>query len=165
MSFTSIPNQPIIFTSNTAVDCPGCGGDYKQLVDFSDQIFFQVESTPCDLSVLFKYDTIEAEWGVPVDGQVCSTELDVSGIYCQLLRTNFIYQLYQVEFTILTLDEGSLTVGMNGSSSYVLTLPGTYTLYFANPTMTNDSVTLCFGSDSWIGCLSTNGIKVYVKGV
>ena len=161
MSFTSIPNQPIIFTSNTAVDCPGCGGDYKQLVDFSDQIFFQVESTPCDLSVLFKYDTIEAEWGVPVDGQVCSTELDVSGIYCQLLRTNFIYQLYQVEFTILTLDEGSLTVGMNGSSSYVLTLPGTYTLYFANPTMTNDSVTLCFGSDSWIGCLSTNGIKVY----
>ena len=161
MSFTSIPNQPIIFTSNTAVDCPGCGGDYKQLVDFSDQIFFQVDSTPCDLSVLFKYDTIEAEWGVPVDGQVCSTELDVSGIYCQLLRTNFIYQLYQVEFTILTLDEGSLTVGMNGSSSYVLTLPGTYTLYFANPTMTNDSVTLCFGSDSWIGCLSTNGIKVY----
>jgi hypothetical protein len=161
MSFTSIPNQPIIFTSNTAVDCPGCGGDYKQLVDFSDQIFFQVESTPCDLSVLFKYDTIESEWGVPVDGQACSTELDVSGIYCQLLRTNFIYQLYQVEFSILTLDEGSLTVGMIGSSSYVLTLPGTYTLYFANPTMTNDSVTLCFGSDSWIGCLSTNGIKVY----
>ena len=161
MSFTSIPNQPIIFTSNTAVDCPGCGGDYKQLVDFNDQIFFQVESTPCPLSELFKYDTIEAGWGVPVDGQVCSTTLDVGGLYCQLLRTNFIYQLYQVTFTILTLDEGSLTVGMNGSSSYVLTLPGTYTLYFANPTMTNDSVTLCFGSDSFKGCLSASGIDVY----
>jgi len=161
MSFTSIPNQPIIFTSNTVVDCPDCGGDYKQLLDFNDQVFFQVESTPCDLSVLFKYDTIESAWGVPVDNQVCSTALDVSGLYCQLLRTNFIYQLYQVEFTVLTLDQGSLTVGMNGSSSYVLTLPGTYTLYFANPTMTNDSVTLCFGSDSWIGCLSTNGIFVY----
>ena len=161
MSFTSIPNQPIIFTSNTVVDCPDCGGDYKQLLDFNDQVFFQVESTPCDLSVLYKYDTIEAEWGVPVDGNVCSTVLDVSGLYCQLLRTNFIYQLYQVEFTILTLDQGSLTVGLNGSSTYELTLPGTYTLYFANPTMTNDSVSLCFGSDSWIGCLSTNGIKVY----
>ena len=161
MSFTSIPNQPIIFTSNTVVDCPDCGGDYKQLLDFNDQVFFQVESTPCDLSVLFKYDTIEAEWGVPVDGNVCSTVLDVSGLYCQLLRTNFIYQLYQVEFTILTLDQGSLSVGLNGSSTYEITLPGTYTLYFANPTMTNDSVTLCFGSDSWIGCLSTNGIKVY----
>ena len=161
MSFTSIPNQPIIFTSNTVVDCPDCGGDYKQLLDFNDQVFFQMESTPCDLSVLFKYDTIESGWGVPVDNQACSTALDVSGLYCQLLRTNFIYQLYQVEFTVLTLDEGSLTVGMNGSSTYELTLPGTYTLYFANPTMTNDSVTLCFGSDSWIGCLSTNGIKVY----
>jgi hypothetical protein len=50
---------------------------------------------------------------------------------------------------------------MDGSSSYVLTLPGTYTLYFANPTMTNDSVTLCFGSDSFKGCLSTSGINVY----
>jgi hypothetical protein len=161
MSFTSIPNQPIIFTSNTAVDCPGCGGDYKQLLDFNDQVFFQVESTPCDLSVLFNYDTIEAEWGVPVDNQVCSTELNVGGLYCQLLRTNYIYQLYQVEFTVLTLDQGSLSVGLNGSSTYQITLPGTYTLYFANPTMTNDSVTLCFGSDSWIGCLSTNGIRVY----
>ena len=161
MSFTSIPNQPIIFTSNTVVDCPDCGGDYKQLLDFNDQVFFQVESTPCDLSVLFKYDTIESGWGVPVDNQACSTALDVPGIYCQLLRTNFIYQLYQVEFTILTLEQGSLTVGLNGSSSYEITLPGTYTLYFANPTMTNDSVTMCFASESWVGCLSTNGIKVY----
>lgn len=161
MSFTSIPNQPIIFTSNTAVDCPGCGGDYKQLLDYNDQVFFQVESTPCDLSVLYKYDTIESGWGTPVDNQVCSTELNLSGLYCQLLRTNFIYQLYQVEFTILTLDQGSLTVGLNGSATYELTLPGTYTLYFANPTMTNDSVTMCFASESWIGCLSTNGIKVY----
>jgi len=155
MSFTSIPNQPIIFTSNTAVDCPGCGGDYKQLLDFNDQVFFQVESTPCTTSRLFVYDTIEAGWGVPVDNQVCSTELNASGLYCQLLRTNYIFQLYQVTFTILTLDQGSLTVGLNGSSTYILTLPGTYTLYFANPTMTNDSVTLCFGSDSFIGCLST----------
>ena len=107
MSFTSIPNQPIIFTSNTVVDCPDCGGDYKQLLDFNDQVFFQVESTPCDLSLLFKYDTIESGWGVPVDNQACSTALEVPGIYCQLLRTNFIYQLYQVEFTILTLDQGS----------------------------------------------------------
>jgi hypothetical protein len=160
MSFTSIPNQPIIFTSNTAVDCPGCGGDYKQLVDFNDQIFFQVESTPCPLSALYKYDTIEIEWGVPVDGQVCSTTLDVDGLYCQLLSTNFIYQLYQATFTILTLDEGSLTVGMVGSSSYELTLPGTYTFYFANPTITGNIITLCFTSESWIGCLSTSGIKV-----
>ena len=162
MSFTSIPNQPIIFSSNTDVDCPGCGSDnYKQLLDYNDQVFFQVESTPCVNSVLYKYDTVEANWGIPVDNKVCSTALDVSGIYCQLLTTNYPYQLYQVEFTILTLDEGSLTIGMNGSSTYELTLPGTYTLYFNNPILTGNSVTLCFGSYSWIGCLSTNGIRVY----
>jgi len=161
MSFTSIPNQPIIFTSNTVVDCPDCGGDYKQLLDFNDQVFFQVETTPCELSVLYNYDTVEASWGVPVDGQACSTELNVGGLYCQLLTTNYIYQLYQVEFTILTLDQGSLSVTLNGSSTYVLTLPGTYTLFFANPTITGNSVTLCFGSDSFIGCLSTGNIRVY----
>jgi hypothetical protein len=164
MSFTSIPNQPIIFTSNTAVDCPGCGGDYKQLLDFNDQVFFQVESTPCDLSVLYKYDTFEFAWGVPVDNQVCSTDVDEGGIYAQYLRTNYIYQLYQVEFTILTLEQGVLNVRLDGSSTYQITLPGTYTFYFANPTMTNDSVTLRFFTDTgdgWIGCLSTNGIRVY----
>jgi hypothetical protein len=161
MSFTSIPNQPIIFTSNTVVDCPDCGGDYTQLLDFNDQVFFQVESTPCDLSVLYNYDTVEVSWGVPVDGQACSTELNVGGLYCQLLTTNYIYQVYQVEFTILTLDQGSLSVTLNGSSTYVLTLPGTYTLFFANPTITGNSVTLCFGSDSFIGCLSTGNIRVY----
>ena len=164
MSFTSIPNQPIIFTSNTVVDCPDCGGDYKQLLDFNDQVFFQVESTPCPLSVLFKYDTQEFAWGVPIDNQACSTDVNEGGIYAQYLRTNFIYQLYQVEFTVLTLEQGTLNVRLDGSSTYELTLPGTYTLYFANPTMTNDSVTLRFftnSNDGWIGCLSTNGIFVY----
>ena len=161
MSFTSIPNQPIIFTSNTVVDCPDCGGDYKQLLDFNDQVFFQVESTPCDLSVLFPYETFENGWGVPVDGQACSTELNENGGYIVLLTTNYIYQLYQVDFTILSLDQGSLTVSMIGSSTYVLTLPGTYTLFFANPTITGNSMTLVFGSESWIGCLSTGNIRVY----
>ena len=63
MSFTSIPNQPIIFTSNTVVDCPDCGGDYKQLLDFNDQVFFQVESTPCSSAAMYAYDTFQGGWG------------------------------------------------------------------------------------------------------
>jgi len=165
MSFSSIPNQPIIFTSNTVVDCPDCGGDYKQLLDFNDQVFFQVESTPCDLSILFKYDSFTEGWGTNiVDGTVCSDVLTDAGYYSLFLRTNFIYQLYQVTFTVLTLEQGTLLVNLEGSSTYEITLPGTYTLYFANPTMTNDSVSLNFytpSGDGWVGCLSTNGIQVY----
>jgi hypothetical protein len=165
MSFTSIPNQPIIFTSNTAVDCPGCGGDYKQLLDFNDQVFFQVESTPCPLSQLFPYDTFQGGWGNNlVDGNICSTDINENGIYAVYLTTNYIYQVYQVTFTILTLDQGTLNVEMYGSSSYEITLPGTYTLFFTNPTITGNSITLVFTTpnvDGWIGCLSTTNIKVY----
>ena len=164
MSFTSIPNQPIIFTSNTVVDCPDCGGDYKQLLDFNDQVFFQVESTPCDLSVLYAYDTFSGGWGNVVDNTVCSEDVNESGIYAVYLTTNYIYQLYQVTFTILTLEQGTLNVSMDGSSTYEITLPGTYTLYFNNPTLTYNSVTLIFqtpNNDGWVGCLSTNGIFVY----
>ena len=164
MSFTSIPNQPIIFTSNTVVDCPDCGGDYKQLLDFNDQVFFQVESTPCDLSMLYAYDTFSGGWGNVVDNTVCSEDVNESGIYAVYLTTNYIYQLYQVTFTILTLEQGTLNVSMDGSSTYEITLPGTYTLYFNNPLLTNNSVTVIFqtpNDDGWVGCLSTNGIFVY----
>jgi hypothetical protein len=159
MSFTSIPNQPIIFTSNTVVDCPDCGGDYKQLLDFNDQVFFQVESTPCSTSRLNKWDTFTEGWGTNiVDNNVCSDDVTEAGYYSQFLRTQFIFQLYQVTFTVLTLEEGTLLVNLEGSSTYEITLPGTYTLYFANPTMTNDSVSLNFytpSGDGWVGCLST----------
>ena len=159
MSFTSIPNQPIIFTSNTVVDCPDCGGDYKQLLDFNDQVFFQVESTPCSNAAMYAYDTLQGGWGNNlVDGTICSTNVNDNGIYALYLNTNYIYQLYQVKFTILTLEQGTLNVSMDGSSSYEITLPGTYTLYFNNPLLTFDSVTVIFqtpSNDGWVGCLST----------
>lgn len=159
MSFSSIPNQPIIFTSNTVVDCPDCGGDYKQLLDFNDQVFFQVESTPCSTSRLNKWDTFTEGWGTNiVDYTVCSDDITEAGYYSQFFRTQFIFQLYQVKFTVLTLEQGTLLVNLEGSSTYEITLPGTYTLYFANPTMDNDSVSLNFytpSGDGWVGCLST----------
>ena len=165
MSFTSIPNQPIIFTSNTVVDCPDCGGDYKQLLDFNDQVFFQVESTPClTTSVLYPYDTFSGGWGNNlVDYTICSTNVNDNGIYAVYLTTQFAFQLYQVDFTVLTLEQGTLNVSMDGSSSYEITLPGNYTLYFNNPLLTYDSVTLIFqtpNDDGWVGCLSTY-LRVY----
>ena len=165
MSFTSIPNQPIIFTSNTVVDCPDCGGDYKQLLDFNDQVFFQVASTPCDLSLLYPYDTFQAGWGTNlVDAKICSTNINQNGIYAIYLTTNYLFQVYQVTFTVLTLDQGTLNVEMYGSSTYEITLPGTYTLFFANPTTTGNSMTLAFTTpniNGWVGCLSANNIRVY----
>jgi hypothetical protein len=165
MSFTSIPNQPIIFTSNTVVDCPDCGGDYKQLLDFNDQVFFQVETTPCELSLLYPFETFQDGWGNNLeDDKICSDDVTESGVYSIILTTNYIYQVYQVTFTILTLDQGTLIVEMFGSSSYEITLPGTYTLFFANPLINANSMALIFrtpSGDGWVGCLSANNIRVY----
>jgi hypothetical protein len=167
MSFTSIPNQPIIFHTQDEIQslCEECGeSSYKQLIDFNDQIFYQIESTPCPLSRLFPYDSYTEGWGTNISGgNVCSDDITEGGYYSKYLRTNYIYQLYQVTFTILTLDEGTLLVDINGSTTYEITLAGTYTLYFANPTMTNDSVSLNFFTPSgngWVGCLVTSSIVV-----
>ena len=160
MSFTSIPNQPIIFNPTSEVQCEGCGTPYQQLVDFNDEIFFQVETTPCEGSELYAAEITNAGWGAVVDGLACSTELLSGGFYQQVLVMNYSYDLFQVTFTIQSLEQGSLTVQILGSSSYTFTLPGTYTLYFNNPTVTSSSITLRFTSTSWIGCLNAESIVV-----
>jgi hypothetical protein len=160
MSFTSIPNQPIIFNPTSEVQCEGCGTPYQQLVDFNDEIFFQVETTPCEGSELYAAEITNAGWGAVVDGLACSDALLSGGYYQQDLYMNYSYDLFQVTFTIQSLEQGSLTVEILGSSSYTFTLAGTYTLYFNNPTITASSITLRFTSTSWIGCLNAESIVV-----
>ena len=161
MSFTSIPNQPIIFNPTSEVQCEGCGTPYQQLVDFNDEIFFQVETTPCEGSELYAAEITNAGWGAVVDGLACSDALLSGGFYQQVLYMNYSYELFQVTFTIQSLEQGSLTVQILGSSSYTFTLAGTYTLYFNGPTVTSSSITLRYTSSSWIGCLDVQSIKVY----
>ena len=160
MSFTSIPNQPIIFNPTSEVQCEGCGTPYQQLVDFNDEIFFQLETTPCEDSQLYAAEITNAGWGAVVDGLACSEALNSGGFYQQELVMNYSYELFQVTFTIQSLEQGSLTVQILGSSSYTFTLAGTYTLYFNNPTISSSSITLRFTSTSWIGCLDVQSIKV-----
>lgn len=160
MSFNSIPNQPIIFNSTSEVQCEGCGTPYQQLIDFNDEIFFQVETTPCEGSELFADERTNAGWGAVVDGLACSEVLNSGGFYQQQLYMNYSYDLFQVTFTIQSLEQGSLTVEILGSSTYTFTLAGTYTLYFNNPTITSSTIYLKFISNSWIGCLNVQSIKV-----
>ena len=160
MSFTSIPNQPIIFNPTSEVLCEGCGTPYQQLVDFNDEIFFQLETTPCEGSELVVYNDAARGWGEPVDGFACSTVMGSGGDYRQDLYMNYSYNLFQVTFTVTSLEQGSLNVSMVGSSTQVITLSGTYTLYFNQPTITGSSVSLFFESPSWIGCLDVQSIRV-----
>jgi hypothetical protein len=161
MSFTSIPNQPIIFNPTSEVICEDCGGNFQQLVDFNDEIFFQLETTPCEGSELYVAEVSGVAWGLTiVDGKVCSTTLSVSGAYIQGLYMNYSYQLFQVTFTVPSLEQGSLSVSISGSSTQTITLAGTYTMYFDNPLVAASSISLVFASTSFIGCLDVQSIKV-----
>ena len=163
MSFNSIPNQPIIFNPTSEVQCEGCGSSFQQLVDFNDEIFFQVETTPCEDSELVVDEVSGVAWGLTiVDGKVCSTTINVSGAYIEGLYMNYSYQLFQVTFTVPSLEQGSLSVSIVGSSTETITLPGTYTFYFNNPLIGvgDSSITLVFASTSWIGCLDVQSITV-----
>jgi hypothetical protein len=160
MSFTSIPNQPIIFhpKEDILTPCEECGSsDYKQLVDFNDQIFYQVDTTYCDNSGLTIYDSEFAGWGLnSIDGKVCSTNVLEFGFYALYFRTNYIFQLYQITLTFPSIEQGTIRVSMFGSSTYDITIAGTYNLYFANPTLTGNSLSLLIFTPEgtgWQGCL------------
>ena len=165
MSFISIPNQPIIFhpKEDILTPCEECGeSNYKQLVDFNDQIFYQIETTPCEdltFSALYPFDIETGGWGNnATQEKVCSTNVNQAGVYYINFNTQYVYQLYQVTFTVLSLDQGTLNVTMDYSTDFQITLAGTYTLYFANPQVTNNTVQVIFQTttNGWQGCLSTN---------
>jgi hypothetical protein len=166
MSFTSIPNQPIIFrqTDEIVTPCEECGSsDYKQLVDFNDQIFFQVETSPCQDLPLYLYDSDSGGWGDNVtNGNICSTNVFEAGYYALYYRTQYPFQLYSVTFTIASLDEGTLSVTMDYSTIYEITIAGTYTLYFANPTINVNELSVIFNTttNGWQGCIIASSIKV-----
>ena len=161
----SIPNQPIIFrdSNELSTDCSCNSSGFSQLVDFSDVIYFQLESLPCRDSYLFGYDTFEAGWGVPVEGQACSTSMTQFGNYSVYFHIPYEYQLYEVKFRISSFEEGILNVSMLGCPTQYITLAGDYTLYFYNPTIVDGvSVVVSFDTNipSWIGCLSVGDIRV-----
>lgn len=158
----SIENQPIIFRDSTELnlDCSCNSDSFSQLVDFSDVIYFQLESLPCGDSFLFPYETFEGGWGVPVEGLACSTSMTQFGIFAVYFQIPYEFQLYEVKFRILTLEEGILNVEMLGCPTQYITIAGDYTLYFYNPTITNGTVSVSFNTSvpSWIGCLAVGSI-------
>ena len=162
----SIENQPIIFReqSELSEDCSCNSKSYSQLVDFSDVIYFQLESEPCRDSRLYGYDTFQAGWGENVeDGMVCSTSINDYGNYSVYFNRSFEYNIYKVQFRITEFEEGTLNVSMYGCPTQYITLPGDYTLYFVNPTIVNtNDVVVSFDTNvpGWVGCLAIGNIFV-----
>jgi hypothetical protein len=130
MSYTSIPNQPLIFETTIPEGCEGCNSGYSQLVDFNDQLFAQFECTPCG-SPLFTTGEAVFEFGCVTNGLTITknTPNQTWAAYyefAQLMQ----YDVIKVTITVTSI-QGVLSV-QDQYSSFLITTEGTHELYFPN---------------------------------
>jgi hypothetical protein len=164
MSFTSIPNQPIIFQTEEELltPCEECGSsNYKQLVDLNDQLFFQVDAPDCTDKL--PLSLISATNWVLDTNLVCSTEA-VDGSAYVTFTTPYPYQVYRFEILITEFTEGDLVVTLQGGDSFTLYTAGNYTIFLSTQAAINGdlSLQLNFTSTTFVGCFF---IRVYCYGV
>jgi hypothetical protein len=152
MSYNSIPNQPIVFkpSAELSTDC-GCGGDgFKQLVDFDDEIFFQIKSTPCNETGTFGGAITVQDWEES-GSTITSTAPSPTGFFSQPFYPQDMYGVIRVVVEVSDII-GSLVVGVSGASTQTITAAGTHTLYFDTPhLLTNSSITLTISGNTFVG--------------
>jgi hypothetical protein len=152
MSYNSIPNQPIVFkpSAELSTDC-GCVGDgFKQLVDFDDEIFFQIESTPCNESGTFGGGITVQDWEES-GSTITSTAPSPTGFFSQPFYPQDMYGVIRVVVEVSDII-GSLVVGVSGASTQTITAAGTHTLYFDTiHLLTNNSITLTISGNTFVG--------------
>lgn len=164
MSFTSIPNQPIIFHTEEEINTPciECGdGSYKQLVDLNDQLFFQVEAPDCT-DKLPVSSLSAVTWDIE-GTNVCSTEAS-NGSASVTFTTPYPYQIYRLVILVTELTEGDLVVTLQGGESFTFYTAGTYTIYLSTQAAINGDLSLQvnFASPTFVGCFN---LRVGVWGV
>jgi hypothetical protein len=142
MSYTFIPNQPILFNSVLPEQCEGCNSTFAQLADFNDQLFWQLEAGQCG-EVEFAGETLVAPWtqdGSTITGGGTST----GGYIVSYLR----YDVVQNFIVTITVSDivGVLRVTINGGSFLDVSTQGTHTLYLTTSDLTSNAVLIGFSN-------------------
>ena len=158
MSYTSIPNQPLIFSSQLPEQCEGCNSGYAQLMDFNDQVFWQLEAGEC--GYLRLVDTIVIS--TSIDGNEITFPDSVGGNLAVFIYEKFQNCLdYRVTITIAQGSTGTLIVGFTNGTSVEVSTAGTHVIYLkanAIPAVLNSSTQdLLFvakPSDEFVGTLT-----------
>jgi hypothetical protein len=174
MSYTSIPNQPILFETLEEIEsnCFCDPAEYKQIVDFNDDIYFQVQAPVCGAELDGTGELGEDQHWTYVDGEICSTfESDPD-----LLEGTFVWNFdprtfsnigfitYKVVVVVTSMSQGSITVFLSAGTSYTIYTAGTYEFYLSTNFFVNGnlSIDLFFTSISFVGCF--NEPQVYAAG-
>jgi hypothetical protein len=163
MSYTSIPNQPIIFNSILPEGCEGCGSEYSQLVDFNDQLFYQLEIGRCGVSdrgdqILF------GDW---TQSGSTITGTGNAGGYVEGRILFDIVRNWRITVTIDTYNSGTLTVGTAVGTTVNLSAPGTHTFIIENYDQTSPAIAFFFvgaAGDVFDGTFTVDQIETLASG-
>jgi hypothetical protein len=169
MSYTSIPNQPIIFNSQLPQVCEGCGSEFAQLADFNDQLFWQLEAGECGHLRLRDTQTVAAT----IDGSnVVFPDNGNNPAYAVFTYDKFVNCLdYRVSITIATGATGTLIIGFLNGSFIEVSAPGTHEIYIKEndiPVVVNGpQVPLLIAAkagDKFVGTVTLNEFTAFCNG-
>lgn len=137
MSYTSIPNQPLIFNTVLSEPCPNCNTDYNQFIDFNDQLFFQLEAGQCG-NLEFDSQLLQGTWT-----QKGSTIFATggSGGYIQYYRRFDVVQNVLLTITVTQIT-GILDIVLVGGGIISITAPGTHEIYLTTSNSTSNLLAL-----------------------
>jgi hypothetical protein len=139
MSYTSIPNQPILFNSVLPEACEGCNNQFAQLVDFNDQLFWQLEAGQCGFAE-FDSEVLIPNW-TKLGSTITSTG---SGGYIANYTRFDVVQDFLVTITVTDIT-GVLNVGIGFGGFQAITTQGTHTIHLRTSNLTNNLVAFVFG--------------------
>lgn len=140
MSYTSIPNQPIIFNSVIPEACEGCGSEFAQLADFDDQLFYQLEVGECG-TVQFNDENLFGDW---TQSGSTITATGNTGGYGVGYKVYDVIRNWRITVTIDTYNSGTLVVGTLVGTSVNLSAPGTHTFIIDNYDQTSPIIAFLF---------------------
>ena len=163
MSYTSIPNQPIIFNTILPEGCEGCGSEYSQLVDFNDQLFAQFECSPCGTPMFSDGEAVFVA-GCTTNGfNVTKTTTNQTwAAYWEFAQ----YMQYDVIKVVVQVDsiQGVLNV-QDLFSQFQVTTTGTHTFYFLNNYFNVPSYTIGFGGTNAVQAFIGECTLISVEGI
>lgn len=159
----STPNQPILF--GQAADACACGNDtYAQLVDFQDNVFFQVQLNCTSDPFYALRDNLDV-W-VSEGGFICNDGTS-GGSYSFEVEPDDFYNVFAFGISVTEMNAGTLFVLFQGGQQYEITSAGDYTFYFNSDIMLTDlKPTVTLSGDSFDGCfLADEPLGLSVRGV
>jgi hypothetical protein len=178
MSYTSIPNQPILFTpaNELGANCFCDPSEYKQIVDFNDDVYFQLEAPVCTevyegVGLLLPFQNWTYE-----DGQICSAYSEDPVLqegtwywtFEPLTTSNIMFNTFKIVLEVTSMSQGNLNIffiGLPTPQIYTIYTAGTYEFYL-NTTFYYDDISndiqLFFTSTTFVGCF--NEPQVYGVG-